>query len=1070
VTITPVDDALVEGNETVVLTLASGTGYAVAAAPNNTATVNIADNDNAGYTVTPLTLNTSEAGGSQTFTIELNAAPTGNVVFSITSGDTSEGTVSPATLTFNAGNYNNAQIVTVTPVNDNIVDGTINYNVTVSVVDASSDNNFDPLADQNVSVSNADDDSVGVNIGAISGNTSEAGGIATFVVSLDSQPSADVTIPLSSSNTAEGTVAAIVVLTSANWQTGVTVTVTGVDDGAVVDGPITYTIVTGDVTSVDPNYNGLDAGDVADVTVINSDNDTASLAINNVTVNEGLGTATLGVTLTGNVTNSFTVDYATANGTATAVSDYTSASGTLTFSGINGEIQNITVTINNIDVLVEPSETIFVNLTNLISIGTVIIADDQGIINITDDDSANVIIDDVIVNEQDGTADFSVTLTGIVPGGFTVSYITTDGSAVAGADYTTTNGSLSFAGTNGEIQTISVPINNGPPDIVEQNDETFTVTLTSTDNPLVSIGDGEGIGTIVDDETCPAGGVAPVLDPLVETVFCDAVEQDLEAYTNSTVPAGSVLTWTTNNLDLLDTAAHLLNSVVNLDFPGTYYGFFYDDANNCASPALEVTLEFNTSPTLTSTTPADICGEGSVVLAATFTEGTISWFTTPTGGVSEATGESFTTPLLTATTTYYVEATANGCPSARVAVVATINETPSAGIATDIGSCSVAAGGPTTLDLDDTLTAADAGVWSYSSGPVGSVGIGTDNIVDFEGLADGDYIFTYTTTGAQAPCTNDSVSVTISVISCTVDSDNDGLLDGEETTLGTDPNNPDTDGDGIDDGTEVGDDIANPLDGDGDGIIDALDSNILDTDNDGVVDQVDPANTDACIPNISAACTIDLQLEKSVNKANPSEGSEIVFTITLTNLSQITVTDVVINDLVGEQVNGFQYVSNSASNGSYDEVTGRWSLMAMAPDEVARLNITVTVPGEGTFLNTVSLVSSFPEDGNSTNNTSTVSVEVDPRSSDEPGFIFNQFSPNGDGINDLLRIKDISDYPNNTLEIFDRYGNQVFAVTGYDNTWAGEGKNGQLPKGTYFYILDLGDGSEVRKGWIQIIR
>ncbi|MET6992082.1 Calx-beta domain-containing protein, partial [Sediminicola arcticus] len=1043
-------------------------GYALGTP--NTATVTITDNDNAGYTVTPLTLNTSEAGGSQTFTIVLNAAPNSNVVFSITSGDTSEGTVSPGTITFTPGTYNNPRTVTVTPVNDDVVDSTINYNVTVSVVDASSDNNFDALADQTVSVSNADDDSVGVNVGAITGNTSEAGGTATFTVSLDSQPSADVTIPLSSSNTAEGTVAANVVLTSINWQTGVTVIATGVDDGALVDGPITYTIVTGDVTSADSNYNDLGAGDVADVTVINSDNDTANISINSgaVTVNEGAGTVTFSVTLTGNVVNSFTVNYFTTDETATSVLDYTATSGTLTFSGNNGETQNITVTILN-DIFVEPSETFIVTLSNVTSIGNVNIGNAVGRASITDNDSANVIIDDVVLNEGDGTADFTVTLTGSPNTGFTVSYNTTDGTAISVEDYTFTSGNLTFIGNDGETQTISVPIIND--NIVEQNDENFTVTLTGTNSPLVTIGDEEGIGTIVDDEICPAGGAAPVLDPLVETVFCDAVEQDLDAYTNSTVPAGSVLTWTTNNLDLLDTASHLMSSVISSDFPGTYYGFFYDAANNCASPALEVTLEFNTSPTLTSTTPADICGEGSVVLGATFSEGTISWFTTPTGGVSIATGESFTTPLLTATTTYYVEATANGCPSARVAVVVTINETPSAGTATDIGSCSVAAGGPTTLDLDDTLTGEDAGVWSVTTVPAGSsVEIGTDNIVDFEGLTNGDYVFTYTTTGAQAPCTNDTVSVTVTVISCTVDSDNDGLLDGQEITLGTEPNNPDTDGDGINDGTEVGDDIANPLDGDGDGIIDALDSNILDTDNDGVVDQLDPANTDACIPNISAACRIDLELAKTVDNANPAVGRQITFTITLTNLSQITVTDVVINDLVGEQVNGFQYVSNTASNGSYDEVTGRWSLMAMAPDEVATLNITVTVPGEGTFLNTASLVSSSPEDGNSTNNTSTVSVAVTPRSSNEPGFIFNQFSPNGDGINDLLRINDIQDYPNNILEIYDRYGNQVYSKANYDNTWNGEGKNGELPKGTYFYILDLGDGSEVRKGWIQIIR
>ena len=88
--------------------------------------------------------------------------------------------------------------------------------------------------------------------------TTEAGGTATFTVVLNSQPTADVTIALSSSNTAEGTVSpASLLFTTLNWQTPQTVTVTGVDD-AVVDGPITYTIVTAAATSTDPNYN--DAG------------------------------------------------------------------------------------------------------------------------------------------------------------------------------------------------------------------------------------------------------------------------------------------------------------------------------------------------------------------------------------------------------------------------------------------------------------------------------------------------------------------------------------------------------------------------------------------------------------------------------------------------------------------------------------------------------------------------------------------------------------------------------------------------------------------------------------------
>ena len=87
------------------------------------------------------------------------------------------------------------------------------------------------------------------------------------------------------------------------------------------------------------------------------------------------------------------------------------------------------------------------------------------------------------------------------------------------------------------------------------------------------------------------------------------------------------------------------------------------------------------------------------------------------------------------------------------------------------------------------------------------------------------------------------------------DSDGDGLLDSVEATLGTDPNSVDTDIDGIFDGAEVGSDPASPVDTDGDGIINALESMLNDSDGDGVVNQLDPDNSNPCIPSSShAAC------------------------------------------------------------------------------------------------------------------------------------------------------------------------------------------------------------------------
>ncbi len=90
------------------------------------------DADAAGLTVTPLTLTMAEDGAAQVFTVRLNSEPTvANVTMNITSGDTTEATVSPSSLSFNTGNWNVPQNVTVTPVHDLIVDTDQTFDVTV---------------------------------------------------------------------------------------------------------------------------------------------------------------------------------------------------------------------------------------------------------------------------------------------------------------------------------------------------------------------------------------------------------------------------------------------------------------------------------------------------------------------------------------------------------------------------------------------------------------------------------------------------------------------------------------------------------------------------------------------------------------------------------------------------------------------------------------------------------------------------------------------------------------------------------------------------------------------------
>src|SRR5438876_179842 len=88
------------------------------------------DNDEAGISVTPTSgLETSEAGGSATFTVVLNSQPTADVVIPVASSNAGEGTVTPSTLTFTAADWNAPQTVTVTGVDDQVQDGAIAYGV-----------------------------------------------------------------------------------------------------------------------------------------------------------------------------------------------------------------------------------------------------------------------------------------------------------------------------------------------------------------------------------------------------------------------------------------------------------------------------------------------------------------------------------------------------------------------------------------------------------------------------------------------------------------------------------------------------------------------------------------------------------------------------------------------------------------------------------------------------------------------------------------------------------------------------------------------------------------------------
>ncbi len=249
-----------------------------AASPNNQATVmkRVVEYLN-GVTVAGITVsaptpsaNTTEAGGAVSFNVVLDSQPTADVTIPVSSSNTNEGSVDKTSLVFTSANWATPQTVTVTGVDDFVDDGNLGYSVILGAA-ISDDDAYRGRNPADVSLTNQDNDTAGVTVSAPSGtSTTEALGEVTFTIKLDSQPTADVSIGITSSDTTEGTVSpSSLIFTASNWSTPRAVTVTGVNDD-IYDGNISYVIQTAAAASSDALYNNRV---VADVSLVNNDDD-----------------------------------------------------------------------------------------------------------------------------------------------------------------------------------------------------------------------------------------------------------------------------------------------------------------------------------------------------------------------------------------------------------------------------------------------------------------------------------------------------------------------------------------------------------------------------------------------------------------------------------------------------------------------------------------------------------------------------------------------------------------------------------------------------------------------------
>ncbi len=349
-------------------------------------------------------------------------------------------------------------------------------------------------------------------------------------------------------------------------------------EDAAVEGNETFTVTLSNATG------GATLGTPVTATVTITDNDTAQpgsfrWSAATAGVGEGAGSVTLTVERVSGTDGAATVSYATANGTATAGSDYTARSGTLNFAS-GQTTATVQVPILE-DTAVEGDEAFTATLSNPTggaTLGTPITTT----VMITDNDSVQpgtlrLTAGAVSVGEGGGSVTLTVERVSGTDGAVTVNYATANGTAMAGSDYTATNGTLNFAAGQAS-RTISVPVLE---DSSVEGNETFTLTLSNAAGGATLGAPAAVTVTISDNDSAPppqpgtlrltAGSVSvsegggSVTLTVQRVSGTDGAVTVSYATTNGTATAGTDYTATSGTLSFADGQASRTISVPVLE-------------------------------------------------------------------------------------------------------------------------------------------------------------------------------------------------------------------------------------------------------------------------------------------------------------------------------------------------------------------------------------------------------------------------------------------------------------------------------------------------------------------------
>ena len=1061
VTVDPTDDLISEGSETVIADITAVTGgNGATESGTQTATVTITDNDAPTVTLTGTTSIAEDAAGVATLTATLSNVATTDVTVTIAYTGTAVGadyTASSVTITIPAGSTTGT--VTVDPTDDLISEGS--ETVIADIIAVTGGNGATESGTQTATVTITDNDAPTVTLTGTTSIAEDAAGVATLTATLSNVATTDVTVTIAYTGTVIGadyTVSSVTITIPAGSTTG-TVTVDPTDD-LISEGSET---VIADIIAVTGGNGATESGtQTATVTITDNDAPTVTLTGTTSIAEDAAGVATLTATLSNVATTDVTVTIAY---TGTAIgADYTASSVTITIP-VGSTTGTVTVD-PTVDAVYEGSETVIADITNVTGgNGATESGSQQAIVTIidintppvavgnsttTNEDQA-VTLSSVQSNDSDadgtvvvGTIDLDPTQPGQqttftnAQGTWVVNTTTGDVTFTPSSNF---NGTATIqytitdnagATSNSANLTVTVnPINDGP--VVDNETHTINEEGTATGD-LTNAGDSDLDGNLVVTTT-------PVDGPNNGTIVINP--DGTYTYTPSTnfngldtivvqicddgtpLPVLCVYDTIFITVNPINDGPIIDNENVNIPYNGVGTGDLTDAGDSDVDGNLVV-----------STTTVDAPNNGTIIINSdgTFTYTPNTNFVGQDTIVVQICDDGSPTPIICVNDTIFI--TVNPCSATDL-----LADCDQDGVTNgdEIDPDGDGNPGPNGTDPFDpcSLNVADQTFASASASWLAADCDGDGETNGEEVDPDGDGTAGPNGTNPTDPCSYDPALQDLAIVTVAwlaLDCDNDGLSNEEEVDPdgdgtpgpnGTNPLNPDSDGDGVTDGDEESDGTN---------------------------------GNDPCDLVLSSQTVTPSAEWLALDCDNDS----------LTNENEVIIgTDPFNPDSDGDGVTDGDEVDPDG-----DGTPGPNGTNPNDPCNFTVADQTVAPSSEW-------LAADCDDDG--VTNGDEVAGGSDPLNPCSPNLceisIPQAFSPDGDGINDNFVIEGIELIPDNEITILNRWGTVVFQTSNYQNNWDGTSSNsmnvggGDLPTGTYYYILDPNkEGYEVYKGYIYLQR